>query len=114
MNKGVICGALTRRAEILGLLRNLPHAPVVDHEEVLHFIDAQALVGSGLLGRAYWTFQFWLEHAAYQSATTAQRVRLWQILHWRDRPVAGAPRQPPAREKNDQGELRPDPAGGRG
>ena len=34
------CGALTRRAEILSLLRSLPHAPVVEHEEVLHFIDA--------------------------------------------------------------------------
>lgn len=42
------CGALKRRAEILPLLRNLPHAPVVDYEEVLHFIEAHALMGSGV------------------------------------------------------------------
>ena len=42
------CGALKRRAEILALLRNLPRAPVVDDEEVLSFIEAHALMGSGL------------------------------------------------------------------
>ena len=42
------CGALKRRAEILALLRSLPHAPVVDYEEILSFIEAHALIGSGL------------------------------------------------------------------
>lgn len=42
------CGALKRRAEILALLRNLPRAPVVDDEEVLLFIEAHGLMGSGL------------------------------------------------------------------
>jgi len=42
------CGSLRRRAEILGLLRSLPRAPVVDDEEVLLFIEAHGLMGSGL------------------------------------------------------------------
>ena len=42
------CGALNRRSEILGLLRNLPQGPVVEHEEVLAFVDAHRLMGSGL------------------------------------------------------------------
>jgi hypothetical protein len=42
------CGALKRRGEILALLRSLPHAPVVDYEEVLLFLEAHALMGSGL------------------------------------------------------------------
>jgi hypothetical protein len=67
-------------------------APV---EWLLRMRNRAQLVGNGLLGRAYWTFQFWLEHADFQAATTPQRVRLWQILHWRDRPIPGAPRQPP-------------------
>jgi predicted nucleic acid-binding protein len=42
------CGGLKRRAEILVLLRSLPHVPVVEDEEVLAFIEARALMGSGL------------------------------------------------------------------
>lgn len=42
------CGAMKRRVEVLGLLRSLPRAPVVDDEEVLAFIDTHALMGSGL------------------------------------------------------------------
>jgi len=42
------CGALKRRSEILGLLRNLPPAPVVEQDEVLAFVEAHALMGSGL------------------------------------------------------------------
>lgn len=42
------CGALRRRAEILELLRNLPQAPLVDHEEVLAFVEIHALMKSGL------------------------------------------------------------------
>lgn len=42
------CGTLGRRGEVLGLLRNLPQAPVVDQDEVLAFVEAHALMGSGL------------------------------------------------------------------
>ena len=42
------CGGLRNRAEILGLLRSLPQAPVVDHEEVLAFVEAHALTRGGL------------------------------------------------------------------
>ena len=42
------CGTLNRRSEILGLLRNLPPVPVVEHEDVLAFVEAHGLGGSGL------------------------------------------------------------------
>jgi predicted nucleic acid-binding protein len=42
------CGTLKNRARVLGLLRNLPHAPVAGHDEVLSFIEAHRLMGSGL------------------------------------------------------------------
>ncbi len=42
------CGALSRRSEVLGLLWNLTQAPVVEHEEVLTFLDSHALMASGL------------------------------------------------------------------
>lgn len=42
------CGAMKRRADVLALLQSLPHAPVVNDEEVLAFIDTHALMGSGL------------------------------------------------------------------
>lgn len=42
------CGVLKRRAEILALIRNLPAAPVADDEDVLRFIEAHALMGSGI------------------------------------------------------------------
>jgi predicted nucleic acid-binding protein len=41
-------GALARRGQILELLRNLPQAPLVDHEEVLAFVEAHALMRRGL------------------------------------------------------------------
>lgn len=42
------CGSLKRRREILALLGNLPRVPGVDNEEVLQFVEAHALMGSGL------------------------------------------------------------------
>lgn len=42
------CGAMRHRREILGLLRHLPQAPVVGHEEVLAFVEMHTLMGSGL------------------------------------------------------------------
>lgn len=42
------CGNIANRAEILALLRELPQARVAEHDEVLHFIEAQELAGRGL------------------------------------------------------------------
>lgn len=42
------CGTLGRRTDILALLRQLPQAPMVEHDEVLAFVEAHALAGSGL------------------------------------------------------------------
>ncbi len=42
------CGALRHRSEILELFRSLPQAPLVEHEEVLAFVEAHALMRSGL------------------------------------------------------------------
>jgi len=44
----VALGHLRDRAGILALLGNLPAAPMAEPEEVLVFIDRQALAGSGL------------------------------------------------------------------
>ena len=73
------CGALRRRREILGLLRHLPQAPVVDHEEVLAFVDMHALMGSGL---------GWVDVNLLASATLAGE-RFWT----RDRRLAQAARR---------------------
>lgn len=42
------CGNLRHRAEILMLLRRLPHTPVVEHDEALAFIERHRLMGTGL------------------------------------------------------------------
>jgi predicted nucleic acid-binding protein len=42
------CGNLTRRTELLTSLAALPHAPLVEHESVLHFVNSQRLMGRGL------------------------------------------------------------------
>ncbi len=42
------CGKFTHRSEILTLMKNLVHAPVVAHNDVLTFVEAHALMGSGL------------------------------------------------------------------
>ena len=73
------CGALRRRSEILGLLRNLPEAPVVEHDEVLAFVEAHALMASGL---------GWVDVHLLASATLAGE-RLWT----RDRKLANAARR---------------------
>ena len=41
-------GNLSRRAEVLGLIRNLPQATVATDEEVLALIDRQQLFGRGI------------------------------------------------------------------
>jgi len=42
------CGNLKNRSEILGLLETLCTCPVASHEEVLHFIESNRLMGLGL------------------------------------------------------------------
>ncbi len=73
------CGSLNRRREILGLLGNLPEAPVVEHEEVLAFVEAHGLMGSGL---------GWVDvHLLASSTLTGERF--WT----RDRRLAQAARR---------------------
>ena len=42
------CGRLSRRAEILDLLRSLPQTAVAGHDEILRFIETHQLIGIGL------------------------------------------------------------------
>ncbi len=42
------CGGLRGRALILRLLADLPQAPVAEHGEVLAFVEAHRLMGSGI------------------------------------------------------------------
>jgi len=42
------CGNLSRRSEILDLLRALPIASPASHDEILEFISAERLFGTGL------------------------------------------------------------------
>jgi predicted nucleic acid-binding protein len=42
------CGRLSARAELLNLLDSLPRAPVVEHAEVLSFVERHGLSGVGI------------------------------------------------------------------
>lgn len=42
------CGNLKNRKEILSLLHSLPAAPLVEHDEVLYFIESKKLMGIGI------------------------------------------------------------------
>jgi predicted nucleic acid-binding protein len=42
------CGSLTRRSEILQLLRRLPSVQVVENEEVMTFVERHRLTGRGV------------------------------------------------------------------
>ena len=44
----IALGSLKRRAEVLGLLAELPAVPVVTHEEVLEVIERRGLAGAGI------------------------------------------------------------------
>lgn len=44
----VACGNLKRRAEVLALMRDLPHAPMATDAEALDFIDRRKLMGQGI------------------------------------------------------------------
>jgi predicted nucleic acid-binding protein len=41
-------GRLKRRAEVLGLLEEMPRAEAASHDEALEFVDRHGLVGSGV------------------------------------------------------------------
>ena len=42
------CGNLRRRQEIIALLKNLPEVPLAENGEVLVFVEAHGLMGSGI------------------------------------------------------------------
>ena len=71
------CGRLRKRGEILADLKALPEAHLVEHEEVMSFLEAQRLYGQGigwvdahllastlLTGCSLWTFDKPLWRAA--------------------------------------------------
>jgi predicted nucleic acid-binding protein len=78
----LVLGRLKRRAEVLGLLDEMPHAETASHDEALEFVGRHDLVGSGvgwvdvhllvsaaLTGASLWTLDRRL-------ATTAGRLAL--------------------------------------
>jgi len=78
------CGTLRRRQEIISLLQALPEVPVVGHEEVLHFVEARRLMGSGIgwidahllasalfAGTSLWTLDLRLERVAASVGVSA-------------------------------------------
>lgn len=42
------CGNLRNRKEILSLLHSLPKATVLEHDEILYFIESKKLMGIGI------------------------------------------------------------------
>jgi predicted nucleic acid-binding protein len=42
------CGALQKRSDILSMLKALPEAHLVEHREVLSFLEARRLYGRGI------------------------------------------------------------------
>jgi predicted nucleic acid-binding protein len=42
------CGTLQRREEILTILKALPEAHLLDHDEVMNFLEARRLYGRGI------------------------------------------------------------------
>src|SRR5262245_12034317 len=63
------CGHLKRRAEILGALGALPHAPLVDQSDVLALVEREHLMGRGL---------GWIDVNLLASAVHAS-VPLWTL-----------------------------------
>jgi predicted nucleic acid-binding protein len=70
------CGNLRQRAEILRLLTRLPTIPVAEHGEVLHLVERNRLMGSGI---------GWID-AHLLAAAVVSGARLWTL----DRPLAAA------------------------
>ena len=72
----IALGHLTRRAEILALLANLPQASLAEHHEVLRMVDDHDLAGSGL---------GWVD-VHLLAAVSLSRSHLWTL----DRRLASA------------------------
>lgn len=73
------CGNLKDREEVLGLLRELPQAPVAEHDEVLAFVARHRLMGKGL---------GWVDVHLLASAALLHS-RLWSL----DKQLAAAAQQ---------------------
>ena len=63
------CGSLKNRADILALLRHLPGAPMLEHHEILRFVEAYRLMSTGL---------GWIDVHLLAAARLA-RVALWTL-----------------------------------
>ena len=63
------CGNLIRRVQILGLLNELPEAPVAEHAEVLRLVESRRVYGQGL---------GWIDMHLMASALLA-RCPLWSL-----------------------------------
>jgi predicted nucleic acid-binding protein len=76
------CGTLQKRSEIVSMLKALPEAHLLEHEEVLSFLEARRLYGRGigwvdahllastlLTGCTLWTFE-----AAPESSGCLERL----------------------------------------
>jgi len=63
------CGTLERRGEILALLAALSHAPLLDHQEVLEFVESHRLMAQGI---------GWIDVHLLASATLG-RIPLWTL-----------------------------------
>ena len=70
------CGDLPSRTSTIALLRTLPEAPLMQHEEVLMLVEQHQLMASGI---------GWVDAHLLGSALLA-RARLWTL----DRPLANA------------------------
>ncbi len=62
------CGNLRRREEVLGLLKDLPRAPVATDPEVLFFIERHRLMGKGI---------GYLDAHLLAATSLANPARLW-------------------------------------
>jgi len=77
------CGNLSRRSDVLSSFAALPQAPLVEHDEVLAFIERQRLQGKGLgwmdvnlLASARLArLSFWTQDKKLAAAATALRLR---------------------------------------
>jgi predicted nucleic acid-binding protein len=70
------CGRLHRRMEILSMLKALPKARLLEHEEVLRFLEARRLYGRGI---------GWVD-AHLLASTLLTRCSLWTL----DKPLRKA------------------------
>lgn len=62
------CGRIRKRREVLNLLAALPSASVATSDEVLHFIEEQALMGKGI---------GYVDVHLLASVSLSEGVRLW-------------------------------------